>query len=50
MTQGIFSDVNTEVGHIIIAGVNGPRIAELLAADRAALGRLISKSQTAVAL
>jgi isocitrate lyase len=35
--------VNTEVGQIIVADVNHPRIAELLAADRVALGRLIRK-------
>ena len=43
MKQGIFSEVNTEVGQIIVADVNPPRIDELLAADRAALGRLIRK-------
>ncbi|OQC38223.1 MAG: Isocitrate lyase [Acidobacteria bacterium ADurb.Bin051] len=41
--HGLFTDVNTEVGQIIVADVNAPRIAELLAPDRAALGRLIRK-------
>ena len=42
-SHGIFSQVDTEVGQIIVAEVNHPRIAELLAPDRAALGRLIRK-------
>jgi len=41
--HGIFSSVNQEVGEIIVADVNQPRIDELLASDRAALGKLISK-------
>ena len=41
--HGIFSDVHDEVGQIIVADVNAPRIAELLAADRVALGKLIRK-------
>jgi isocitrate lyase len=41
--QGIYSAVNTEVGQIIVADVNPPRIAELLAADKVALGKLIRK-------
>ncbi|MGV9798604.1 isocitrate lyase ICL2 [Mycobacterium sp. NPDC003449] len=41
--HGIFSDVYQEVGEIIVADVNKPRIEELLASDRAALGRLIRK-------
>jgi isocitrate lyase len=41
--QGIYSAVNTEVGQIIVADVNTPRVAELLAADRVALGKLIRK-------
>jgi isocitrate lyase len=41
--HGIFSDVQTEVGQIIVADVNHPRIAELLAPDREALRRLIRK-------
>ena len=42
-SHGIFSDVYQEVGEIIVADVNQPRIEELLAPDHAALGRLIRK-------
>jgi isocitrate lyase len=42
--HGIFSAVRSEVGHIIVAEVSKERIAELLEADRAALGRLIDKT------
>ncbi|MGA7617680.1 MAG: isocitrate lyase ICL2 [Thermoanaerobaculia bacterium] len=42
-SHGIFSQVNTEVGQIIVADVNHPRIAELLAPDREALWKLIRK-------
>src|SRR3954451_1118439 len=42
-SHGIFSDVYQEVGEIIVADVNHQRIEELLAPDRAALGRLIRK-------
>ncbi len=42
--HGIFSDVRSEVGHIIVAEVSKERIAELLEADRAALSRLIDKT------
>jgi isocitrate lyase len=41
--QGIFSEVNTEVGQIIVADVNHARIAGLLEPDRIELGRLIRK-------
>ena len=42
--HGIFSNVNQEVGEIIVADVNQPRIDELLAyRTREALGRLIRK-------
>ena len=41
--HGLFSDVHTEVGQIIVTTVNPPRIAELLQPDRQALGRLIRK-------
>jgi isocitrate lyase len=41
--HGIFREVTTEVGQIIVADVNPERIAELLAPDRAALWRLIRK-------
>ena len=42
-SHGIFRDVQQDVGEIIVAEVNPPRIDELLAPDRAALGRLIRK-------
>ncbi|HSS52228.1 MAG TPA: isocitrate lyase, partial [Thermoanaerobaculia bacterium] len=42
-SHGIFREVNTEIGQIIVADVNHPRIAELLNPDRVALGRLIRK-------
>jgi isocitrate lyase len=41
--HGIFSEVDTEVGQIIVADVNQARIAELLEADRVQLGKLIRK-------
>jgi isocitrate lyase len=41
--HGIFREVTTEVGQIIVADVNPPRIAELLTPDRVALWRLIRK-------
>ncbi|MFV9636737.1 isocitrate lyase ICL2 [Mycobacterium neumannii] len=42
-SHGIFTDVYQEVGEIIVADINQPRIEELLAPDREALGRLIRK-------
>ncbi len=42
-SHGIFADVYPEVGEIIVADVNHPRITELLAPDREALQRLIRK-------
>jgi isocitrate lyase len=42
-SHGIFSDVNKDVGEVIVAEVNQPRIEELLAPDHAALIRLIRK-------
>jgi isocitrate/methylisocitrate lyase len=42
-SHGIFSEVNQEVGEIIVAEVNQPRIAELLKPDRVALRKLITK-------
>ncbi|SPM36589.1 isocitrate lyase [Mycobacterium rhizamassiliense] len=42
-SHGIFSQVYPEVGEIIVAEVNKPRIAELLAQDRVALQKLITK-------
>jgi isocitrate lyase len=44
-SHGIFSEVNTEVGQIIVADVNRERITELLAPDREALGKLIRKEK-----
>jgi hypothetical protein len=41
--HGIFSNVNQDVGEIIVADVNQARIAELLAPDRTALQKLIRK-------
>ena len=40
---GIFSDFSTEVGDIIVAEVNGERMAELLTRDRNQLGKLIRR-------
>ncbi|OMC49099.1 isocitrate lyase [Mycobacterium sp. IS-2888] len=42
-SHGIFSEVYQEVGEIIVAEVNKPRIAELLTPDRVALRKLITK-------
>ncbi|WP_292991563.1 isocitrate lyase ICL2 [Mycobacterium sp.] len=42
-SHGIFSNVYQEVGEIIVADVNQPRIDELLASDRGALKKLIAK-------
>ncbi len=42
-SHGIFSEVYQEVGEIIVAEVNHPRIEELLEPDRVALRRLITK-------
>jgi isocitrate lyase len=42
-SHGIFRDVNKDVGEVIVADVNQPRIEELLAPDREALMRLIRK-------
>jgi isocitrate lyase len=42
-SHGIFSEVYPEVGEIIVAEVNKPRIAELLTSDRVALRKLITK-------
>src|ERR1700730_10765418 len=42
-SHGIFSEVYPEVGEIIVAEVNKPRITELLAPDRVALRKLITK-------
>jgi isocitrate lyase len=42
-SHGIFRDVQKDVGEIIVAEVNQPRIDELLAPDRVALQQLIRK-------
>ena len=42
-SHGIFRDVHQDVGEIVVADVNQPRIEELLAPDREALQRLIRK-------
>jgi isocitrate lyase len=38
---GIFDDVNSEVGHIMVAAVNAERVAALLKTDRVELKELI---------
>ena len=43
----IYSNVNNEIGEIIVADVDGARVAELLAADRVALEALIAKAPAA---
>ncbi|OBI92406.1 isocitrate lyase ICL2 [Mycobacterium asiaticum] len=43
-SHGIFSEVYQEVGEIIVAEVNKPRIEELLKPDREALKKLVLKS------
>jgi isocitrate lyase len=42
---GIFADVNTEVGDIIVADVNRERVAELIKPDHTELGRLIRREE-----
>jgi len=42
-SHGIFHEVETEVGQIIVAQVNHQRISELLAPDQESLRRLIRK-------
>ena len=44
-SHGIFRQVNTEVGQIIVADVDHQRIAELLAPDQEALKKLINKQR-----
>jgi isocitrate lyase len=44
-THGIFSDVSSEIGDIIVADVNADRIADLLEPDAEALRRLIEKKE-----
>jgi isocitrate lyase len=45
---GIFSDVHTEIGQIIVAQVNKERVAELLKPDRAQLLEIIRKTSPVV--
>ena len=40
---GLYSEVNSEIGQIIVATINGDYVAQLLAPDRVALGKLIAK-------
>jgi len=47
-SQGIFSDVHTEIGQIIVANVSKERVAELLKPDREALRAMIQKTSWAV--
>lgn len=42
---GIFSEVNTEVGDIIVADVNRERVGELIKPDHTELGRLIRREE-----
>ena len=44
---GIFSDVHTEVGQIIVAQVSKERVAELVRPDRALLGEMIRNTSPA---
>ena len=46
---GIFSDVNTEVGRIIVADVNRARVAELVRPDAESLTQLIRKMEPTTA-
>ena len=43
-SMGIFSEVRTEVGQIIVANVNKPVVEELLKSDRTALLDMIRKT------
>ena len=43
LAQGLFTDVHSEIGHIIVAEVNATRVEALLASDREALRALIEK-------
>jgi isocitrate lyase len=42
--HGIFSEVHSEIGQMIVASINAERIAELLEPDRVALKKLIDKT------
>ena len=43
-SHGLFREVHSEIGQIIVATVNAERIAELLEPDRVALKKLIDKT------
>ena len=45
---GIFSDVHTEIGQIIVANVSKERVAELLKPDRETLRAMIQKTSSAL--
>ena len=45
---GIFSDVHTEIGQIIVANISKERVAELLKSDREALRAMIQKASSAL--
>jgi len=45
---GIFNEVHTEIGHIIVATVNTEHVKSLLNSDGSELERLIAKSETLV--
>ena len=47
--HGLFSEVHSEIGHIIVAHVNDERIDALLAEDREALAKLIDKTDPTAA-
>ena len=47
-SEGIFADVHTEIGQIIVAQVNKERVAELLQPDRVLLLEMIRKTSPAL--
>ncbi len=47
-THGLFADVHSEVGHIIVADVDSQGVEELLNPDRVELTRLIDKTRAPV--
>ncbi len=47
VAMGIFDEVHSEVGQIIVATVNTDRVKELLNPDRVELGKLIAKEEPA---
>jgi isocitrate lyase len=48
-SMGIFSDVQTEIGQIIVAHVSKQRVAELLKPDKAALLKMIGDTSPQMA-